>query len=565
MAGGTLSLQPHAVLRLLWDGVPTQEQVDAARAIPGARAVTGGYEWGWWSETAKRLSDTFAGGRQRWFGHDHGPEFGFEGWTWVDQDRVRAVQWRSPTPPRPHQLAFKAWRRGGGRDGLYHPGALLEAGLGLGKTLSAIEEILELLQHRPRARVLVLCRRSLIEATWAAQLAEHAPGLVAVLLLGPRKERLELVERVWKDERPYVFLHSYEDLPGKVEVRSHMWAMGKVLAELEWDMIVVDETAEFRTASAQRTGRLTGYQARPLTAPYRLGLSGLPIVKKATDAYPVLRWLGAPTGNKQQFTERFMVQRPYTQELVLGDPAGLASLLDAWRFQVPKSAVLNIPRTWHYEAVELRPWQREAYRKVRRELQRLRDEELASTQLLELLRLAQVTAGFQSETYLPNNAKLEHLLEHVLPLWGDDQAIIWTRFRHEALGVWNALRLAGRRAVAYTGALEDRENDASFRAFTSGEVQFFVPTLAKGALGLNLPGAAHMAYLSRDFGTNGWVQSLERNARLTTRHQHLTVTVLEATLDSARTIDHKVSEVLGDDLHLAQQLTALDVAQVLGR
>src|SRR5262249_17817810 len=175
-----------------------------------------------------------------------------------------------------------------------------------------------------------------------------------------------------------VLIHSHEALP----------AMGRILAGYEWDMLIVDETAAFRTAGAQRTSRLTaGASARPpkqpLTAPYRLGLSGLPMIKSATDLYPVLRWLGAPTGNKAQFLERFMAQNPMKHELRLRDPEGLKSLLDCYRFQVPKSAVLQIPRAWHYEKIELNPWQRALYAKIQKQLKDLDDEELAGSRLEE--------------------------------------------------------------------------------------------------------------------------------------------------------------------------------------
>lgn len=550
----TLTLEPDARLRLQWDGVPTEAQVRAAKAIPGARVVQGGYEWGFWTETAELLAGAFLsngqaeGVRRIVVG---GVGFGPEGWTWVNPIAGARTPWRSPTSPRPHQLAFKAWRRGGGRDGLYHPGALYEGGLGLGKTLSAIEEALELLQHRPRARILVLARNSLIETTWAQQLEQHAPGLCYHLLNGKRRWRGVSLDGAWRRHQPQVWVHSHEDLP----------AFGKTLAGYVWDMIVIDETSRFRTAGAQRVGRMTGYQARPLTAPFRLGLSGTPVIKSATDAYPILRWLGAPTGNKQQFVTRFMDMNPYTRELTLRDPEGLRGLLDCWRFQVPKSAVLRIPRAWHYEKIQLKPWQRKIYGDVQRDLSEMGISEPSEAQIVQLLRLAQVTAGFEGDRYRPDNAKLEHLVTRIVPELDDDQAIVWTRFREEALGVVDGLRRMGRTAVAFTGAQDDATNAEGFRDFTGGHAQLFVSTLAKGSMGLNLPMAAHMVYVTRDFDTEAIQQSLERNNRLSTTHQVLNVTVLEA----ENSIDEKVTQVLGDDVHEAAKLTALDVREVLGR
>lgn len=796
-----LSLEPDARLQLRWSDVPTEQQLRTAKAIPGARAIQGGYEWGWWERTAREITSRLGASYDWKILASDGDLVAPEGWTWTDPD-VR-VEWRSPTPPRPHQLAFKAWRRGAGMDGLWHPGCLLEAGLGClagdtevvvtrgstasshltmaqlyrrwhglstrgkhlhkpglptsiralvgdelrllpirdvlsqgerecirltldsgreivltpdhlvrtpmgweeagrlkpgesmvftngfrsginrsgsanprwrggqtitkdgyvnvwapghpyakdgryvlehrlvmeehlgrylkpdevihhrngvkadnrlenlelkthsqhmadhgvdggyrrlpgflpklamvvsvepagvqpvydlvmdgpwhnfvangivvhncGKTLSAIEEMLELLQHRPRARILVLCLNSLIETTWATQIAQHAPDLPFWPLNAPRTKRLLQLDDRWHDSSPIVFVHSIEDLH----------AFGKTLAAYEWDMIVIDETSMFRTAGAKRTGRLTGYQARPLTAPFRLGLSGLPMIKQATDLYPLLRWLGAPVGNKQDYLERFMVQVPNTHELKLADEAGLLSLLDAWRFQVPKGAVLQIPRSWHYERIELAPWQRKLYKDTRKELLERDAEELASTRLEELMRLAKVTAGFDETSYRPDNAKLDHLVNKVVPRLGDEQAIIWVRFREEAIGVIQRLP----HAVAFTGALDAEANRSAYLDFTEGRAQFFVSTLSKGARGLNLPMARHMVYLTQDFDTDLIVQSRERNVRLTTLHENLTVTIVEAE-DS---VDQKISEVVGDDVRAAARLTSLDVEEVLGR
>jgi superfamily II DNA or RNA helicase len=557
-----LSLDPDAVLRLRWDGVPTEQQVKLARSIPGAKQIAGGYCWGYWGETARIICSAFGlngsdqarlgKARLGWAGHVEA--WSREGWTWVDEDRLDQIEWRSRTELRPHQRAFKAWRRGAGRDGLFHPGCLLEAGLGLGKTLSAIEEILELIQHRPNAQTLVLTRNSLIETTWAQQFEQHAPWVPYILLNGKRAQRAALLLKQPEMGFACVWIHSHEDL-----LRA---SVAKQLAELDWDMIVIDETAAFRTASAQRTGRLTGYQAKPLTAPYRLGLSGLPMIKSAADLYPVLRWLGAPTGNKAQFLERFMAVNPRTHEVWLHDAEGLRSLLDCYRFQVPKSAVLSIPRAWHYERIQLKPWQRALYKKIQRQLQSVDPELLISSRLEELLRLAQVTAGFEGDRYRWDNAKLEHLIAKILPELDEEQAIIWVRFRSEALGVASRLINAGYNAGAYTGAQRDDVNRDVYRSFTAGHSQFFVSTLAKGALGLNLPMASAMVYLSRGLGdSEGWTQSLERNARLSTTHQALNVFVPEAE-DS---IDQKITQILGDDLHAAAQLTALDVREVLGR
>jgi len=161
------------------------------------------------------------------------------------------LAWRSPTSPKSHQWAFKQWRRGmlvrQGEDwvpgdGELHKSALAEIPLGGGKTLTAIEEMLELvLAHVPNAQILVLCRHANRRTVWGEQLPQHAPGLPFTILDTPRKQRLKLLQEAPIDQ-PMVWIHSHEDLPG----------FGNELAKYHWDMMVIDECAAFRTASAAR-------------------------------------------------------------------------------------------------------------------------------------------------------------------------------------------------------------------------------------------------------------------------------------------------------------------------
>jgi SNF2 family DNA or RNA helicase len=483
------------------------------------------------------------------------------------------IKWRSPTKPHWHQYQFKQFRRGQ-VDGQLHENCLLEAGLGLGKSLSAIEEILELTVHRPTCQVLVLARHSNLRTVWQDQLRTHAPNLKYVILDCPRVKRQRLLEETPPDEAT-VWVHDREDLP----------AFGKILAGYEWDMIVIDECAGFRTASAARTKLLTNYHQPRLDADFKLAMSGLPMIKNTTDLYPILRWLGAWTvqrpdgslkpGNKQEFIDRFLVVDGRGKELVVKDPAGLNRLLDSVRYQVPKSAVLNIPRTFRYDRLTLPDWQRKSYNYIRRELKvRLTDPETGrivegaiTSRLTEMLRLCQVTAGFEAiDTdrwqWHDDNAKTRHLIDVIMPEIESEKAIVWTAFRPECQRVTDLLVQAGYKAVAYYGSGPSRDsiNLAAHDSFKSGKSDVFVSTLAKGSAGLNLPEASVMIYHSRTPDTEAVLQSLDRNYRLTTRHDHLSVIILEA----ENTFDERISEIIGDDTHKASLFTSISLESVLG-
>lgn len=472
------------------------------------------------------------------------------------------LAWRAATPGREHQREFKWWRRGGGLDGRMHPTAFLEAGKGTGKTLSAIEEILELLARRD-ARVLILARNSNLVTVWLEQITRHAPDLLplTVILNGPRRRRLEMLHEM--RSAPRVFVHNHEDLP----------AMGRALADETWELVIVDETSRFRTASAGRVRHLTGASAKKIDAPFKLALSGSPMIKRYTDLYPAMKWLGAPVGSKQAFIDRFLMVDLETGEQFLKD-ASLHALLDTYRFCIPKGTVLNLPRAWHYERVTLNAWQQDAYRRVRRELRTIFVDAAGTVigqreitiRLTEMMRLAQVAAGFEAIdtehfNWRDDNPKTRYLLEEVLPEFRGEKVILWAHYQAEIQNLARLTAAAGWKPVTYYGGNAEADNDAHYQAFKFGDADLFIANTGKGAHGLNLPDASTMVYYTRTFDTESWSQSLDRNVRLDTDPDaNLNIVVIEA----ADTVDQLITRVLGDDLHRAASITSLDVAYELG-
>lgn len=430
-----------------------------------------------------------------------------------------------------------------------------------------IEEMLELTHHRGAPQMLVLARKSNLATTWADELSRHAPALDWEILGGPRRERALRLEQD-PGLIPKVWLHSHEDLP----------AFGKTLAKYHWDLILIDECAGFRTAAAARTKLLTDFH-HPLDADFKLAFSGLPMIKNVLDLYPILRWLEAfkvqrpdgtwKLGNKSEFTDRFLVVDAYGREVAVSDPVGLAQLLASCRFQVPKSTVLNIPRSWRYDRLQMPPWQRESYRRIQKDLKvrftqdgRLVEGDVSS-RLTELIRLAQVTAGFEALDadrwqWHDDNAKTRNLLDVVMPELEGEKVIVWCVFQVEAANVTRLLREAGHRTVAYYGEDKNRNAEA-YASWKAGDADVFVSTLAKGSTGLNLPEASAMYYHSRNFRTDEVLQSLERNYRMTTKHANLKVLIPEC----EDTIDQRFSEVFGDDVRKASTWTSLDLGSVL--
>lgn len=564
-----------------FEGFVPASLADSTKLIPGRRQTSRGYEWGFSREVLERLLldlhlAPIDGAQERLWQLRQlpPPDPSQQTPLLIDDDHLEGTfPWFATTRGLPHQFRFKAWRRGYGLDQRLHRACLLEAGKGLGKTLSAIEEMLELFERRPTPRILVLARNANLVTVWQEQIETHAAGLPFTILRGPRLLRQEAMATLLDRGAPHVFVHNHEDLP----------AMGRYLARAtEWDMVVIDESSRFRNATARRTGLLTGFRSVELRADTKLALSGLPMIKRTTDLYPTLKWLGAPVGNKAEFEDRFLVMGGYGdhEEIAIKDVAGLNLLLDHYRFVVPKGTVLNLPRRWHYELIDLKPWQKESYARVRKELKtRFLDpatgkvsEKLVTLRLEEMLRLTQITAGFEAidtdrYNWRDDNAKTEHLLNEVLPEFEGEKVVLWAHYHAEIRELVKLTRARGWRSVGYFGGHPgtqtqiDTQNDQAYKDFTRGGANLFVANTAMGSTGLNLPMAPTMIFYTRTFNTEDWQQALDRNSRLSTAPDTvLNVVVLEA----AGTNDQTVTRVLGDDMRRASQVTALDVAEMLG-
>jgi SWI/SNF-related matrix-associated actin-dependent regulator of chromatin subfamily A-like protein 1 len=560
--------------------------VAAVKTIPGRRWDPDVKCWYWQPaqvdalEVLRRLGAALTPDAEAWLSRYAPTTDRRDAHVMTEVDVPPDYPWLAKTRGRPHQVAASAWRRGYGKDQRKHRRGAYEMGLGTGKTLTAIEEIHKLKAALPNARVLILCPNAVMRLVWYAQIHQHSSIPLQVRVLdGPMAQRRIALEREWGTFD--VWVHNHESLS----------EMGLALAGKRWDMIVLDEHSKFRSHLSARSKCLLGqgrFKNHPLTGPYQLALSGTPLIKKATDVYTTYKWLGAPTGTIAQFRQRHCIMGGYEDydEVGIKPNSGLHEMLDAHRFVIPKDAVLKLPRSFTTHEVQLPDWQREIYERVRVECKvaieaagaRGRDgEELPheegkleanlTNHLTILLRLQEVNAGIESvgDAYHwhARNAKTRYLIDELLPdLFAEDpdgKVILWCWFRHEIRHLAETLAAAGYRPVTFYGAMKTSERDAAVERFRHGDANVFIGQAAAAGLGLNLPEARTMVYVSRSFDTEAYLQSLDRNHRLDTGHTDLRVVILEA----ADTVDQAVTGILTRNATLAGSVTSIDPARVL--
>jgi hypothetical protein len=487
-------------------------------------------------------------------------------------DPPLAYPWLAKTPPRPWQEAASAWRRGHAPDKNLHPVATLEMGLGTGKTLIVIEEILKLKKAQGgRVRAIALVPNSVMDTTWATELPKHS-DLTYIILSGPMKRRRAILRDMAAGRAHYdLVIHNSESYP--------LMAPGADgINSIYWDLVDIDEVQDFRNPTSERAKALLGRGLRyrecgGLRGKTKLMNSATLVIKKATNVYAPYKWLANCWGSLGQFRSQFVVMGGFGGHEELGIKPDkindLKMILDRYRFTCPAS-VIGLPEpVFHYRRIDLPEWQRAIYRKVQDELKTEVDgqEAFIVNTLTEMLRLAQVTAGIEAIDkdvwkWHDENVKATYLFDTLLPevFEEEDRAIVWCWFRPEVSELARMARARGYRPVMFWGG-DNAAKVAAQNAFKSGEANLFIGQMKAGGRGLNLGESRTMIYLTRSFDTEAYIQSLGRDMRVDSVAGVRNRIIVEA----RDTVDQHISGVLRGDIKLAELLTMVRSGEILGK
>lgn len=133
--------------------------------------------------------------------------------------------------------------------------------MGLGKTVSTLTAVSELIDCCDVQKVLVIAPKKVAESTWAAECEkwDHLQHLQVSIVLGTEKQRLDAL-----DYPADIYVTSRDFVSWLVEKRGKMW---------DFDMVVLDELTSFKNSKSQRWKSLK--KIRPKTGRV-VGLTGTP-------------------------------------------------------------------------------------------------------------------------------------------------------------------------------------------------------------------------------------------------------------------------------------------------
>jgi hypothetical protein len=434
---------------------------------------------------------------------------------------------------------------------------LVEYGTGTGKTRIMVEA-LQVLVSVGDIPILLCVPNSLMEQTveeietWLGK--EWRRTNVSIL-----NSKLTMASRaqVLKRAGANVFLLSHEALSYS--------EIANALRSRRWGAVFVDEASRFRNYSKRtRALRDVGKQAAS-----RYAFTGNLTVRAPTDSWYIMNFLKPGVfgyGNVDMFRTEYCILGGFTGRQALGvrpdKVAQLRGILDEHRITCQLRDIRVMPgRDMFVRKVSMGGKQEAAYedmkRELRMEIERLGDADFrseASTYAVRLLRLQEVAAGFgrnaEGDVVRLPSPKTDELIS-MLNDEPDTPTVVWYWWNPEGDHIKNQLL---REDIPFT-KFGDK---GAVSSFMDGEVNVFVSQIAKGGYGLNLTRATRMVYHSLPWSLDVYLQSQERNVRLTTTADYLEIHHLIV----RDTTDEYVRDKLINAAGMSRQLTrsqALDM------
>ena len=396
---------------------------------------------------------------------------------------------------------------------------------GTGKTLTGIELIKywKLMKMYSKFSALVVCPLSIVNDAWLGDCAKFAPDLDVVSLWS--KKPTERLRRLEEDHDVYI---------ANYETFKSLWPY---IYEKHFDVLIVDESSKMKNPKSQITRSILAFAGIVMRSkkskvkyradqiiPHRYVLSGTPAPNSEEEYWSQVKFITG-SGDKL-FNDNFYVFRSrYFYSIPVGN------LQKIWKFRkqtleefqnkiatvahvVSKADAVDLPEQVHeIREVILSGVEQKAYDDLKTELVlRFEDETvLATTSLVEVMKLRQLTSGFcygEEGTHNIGCSKLKEtdsLLEEI----GGHQVIIWANFKEE---IRLLLELLGRDAMALWSLTVNR--DTVIKGFKAGDFQYLIANPQSAAHGLTFTNCNYAIYFSQNYSYEMQKQSEDRIHRI---------------------------------------------------
>ncbi len=416
-------------------------------------------------------------------------------------------------------------------------GACLADDMGLGKTLQALAVILT---RAPEGPTLIVAPTSVC-MNWLSEAERFAPTLNPISFgSGDRQKVLDNLQ-------PFDLLVCSYGLLQQEDV-------GKILAEVPWQTIVLDEAQAIKNSATKRS-----QAAMKLQGGFKILTTGTPIENHLGELWNLFRFINPGLlGSQEQFSQRFANAIERNQDKQARNR--LKKLIQPFILRRTKTEVLEeLPaRTEITLQVELSAQEMAFYEALRREaIAKLSEPSVDGgakhlqvlAEIMKLRRACCNTRLVKAEPKLPS-AKLEafgEILEELLE--NNHKALVFSQFvDHLAI----LREFLDQQKVHYQyldGSTPAKERKKRVDAFQSGQGDVFLISLKAGGTGLNLTAADYVIHMDPWWNPAVEDQASDRAHRM---GQQRPVTIYR--LVAQNTIEEKIVDLHKQKRDLADSL-----------
>lgn len=412
-----------------------------------------------------------------------------------------------------------------------HPEAAIFLGMGMGKTISTLTAINDLVRNRfETQKVLVIAPIRVARDTWPAELEkwDHLAGLTVSPIIGTTKQR-ETATRRQAD----IYTIGRENIPWLVKYHGNRWP---------YDMVIIDELSSFKNPQAKRFKALK--KVRPKIRRI-VGLTGTPAPNSLLDIWAPFRLIdnGERLGKyithyrDQYFTPgRRNGTIVYNWNLRPGADQAIYDNIADITVSMRTTDYLQLPEATHQHiTVQLPTKARKHIDTLKRDLVLdLDDDTIDAANAATLsLKLQQLAGGAiyneAGDDYITiHDEKIQALAELVDQAQGNTMLVCYW-FKHERDRILDAI--PGARVL-------DTQQD--FEDWNTGKIPVALIHPASAGHGLNLQAGGHIMV----WFTTPWSLELyeQANARLHRQGQTEPVSIIH--IDTADSIDQTVHQAL---------------------
>nr|DAO17636.1 MAG TPA: Chromatin remodeling complex ATPase [Caudoviricetes sp.] len=438
---------------------------------------------------------------------------------------------------------------------LDNPSCGLFLDMGLGKTVSTLTAIQDLIDDCEISRALVVAPKKVAETTWTTEAAkwDHLKGLKVAKVMGTEKQR-----KLALTQKADVYVIGRDNF---------VWLVGLYGGRLPFDVLVIDELTSFKNSKSQR------FKAMRIARPsvHRvIGLTGTPAPNGLIDLWGQLYCIdmGQRLGSSvTRYRESHFETHKWNNIIVRCDVKKghediIRNRISDICLSMQAKDYLQLPNLMiHTVSVELPSATMAAYNKFEREkvLEFKHEHEGESANILAnsaaglMNKLAQFANGAvydeEHNVHEIHNEKVDKLAEIVEAANGGG-VLVFYQFKHDIPRITKKLK--GYRVEVYQG-------ERQLVNWNAGKIDVLLAHPASTAYGLNMQQGGHYIVW---FGT-GWDLELfqQANARLHRQGQKHPVVVYK--LIGAHTVDERASASLENKK--AKQQSLLDSLNYLIR